>query len=777
MLRRIFLGVVAAIILVVCLAAVVAWRYYGVLDAIVVEKFNGRRWEFPSRVYSDSFLIYPGVDLKAAGFFDRLRRLNYREVSQGPLRKGDFRRTDSGLQIFLRDFVYLGETVRDRLVDLEMQGDVLTRLVDAASGEEIYSLQLQPEIITGLYQTEWEERRVVPLAEIPRRLIRAVLVTEDQRFYDHMGVDLVGMGRALVVDIESGRIVQGGSTLTQQLMKNFFLSEERTLRRKLLEAAMAIVAERRYSKNEILENYLNEIYLGQNGLQGIYGVWEASQFYFARSPGELSLAEAALLAGLIRAPNYYSPYKHPERAVERRNTVLRLLLNAGDVTAEEYASAAAEPLRTAPVHGGRNAAPYFVDFLKDELVQSYPPEVLTSEGLGIFTSLDLQMQKFAERAVREGLANLEKQYPKLKSDSAEQRVQACLVAIQPQTGEIKAMVGGRDYASSQFNRVVQGHRQPGSVFKPFVYLAAFEEARDSPDPVTPATEIEDEPFEWKYDAQTWSPANYHDRYLGEVRVRRALELSLNAATARLAHRSGIEPIRDLARRMGIRSDLPPYPSMVLGALEVSPFEIAQAYSVIADQGLRATARATKKVVDRDGHPIERNPVAVTRVVSPQAAYLVTHLMEGVLQRGTGQRARALGFTRPAAGKTGTTNESRDAWFAGFTPDLVAVVWVGFDQDRALGLTGAQAALPIWTRFMKDATAGYPPASFVPPAGVALVRIDPYTGALATPSCPQTIDEAFWKGQEPTAPCPLHGPLDDLPASPGRRDGAASSPYG
>jgi penicillin-binding protein 1B len=777
MLRRIFLGVVAAIILVVCLAAVVAWRYYGVLDAIVVEKFNGRRWEFPSRVYSDSFLIYPGVDLKAAGFFDRLRRLNYREVSQGPLRKGDFRRTDSGLQIFLRDFVYLGETVRDRLVDLEMQGDVLTRLVDAASGEEIYSLQLQPEIITGLYQTEWEERRVVPLAEIPRRLIRAVLVTEDQRFYDHMGVDLVGMGRALVVDIESGRIVQGGSTLTQQLMKNFFLSEERTLRRKLLEAAMAIVAERRYSKNEILENYLNEIYLGQNGLQGIYGVWEASQFYFARSPGELSLAEAALLAGLIRAPNYYSPYKHPERAVERRNTVLRLLLNAGDVTAEEYASAAAEPLRTAPVHGGRNAAPYFVDFLKDELVQSYPPEVLTSEGLGIFTSLDLQMQKFAERAVREGLANLEKQYPKLKSDSAEQRVQACLVAIQPQTGEIKAMVGGRDYASSQFNRVVQGHRQPGSVFKPFVYLAAFEEARDSPDPVTPATEIEDEPFEWKYDAQTWSPANYHDRYLGEVRVRRALELSLNAATARLAHRIGIEPIRDLARRMGIRSDLPPYPSMVLGALEVSPFEIAQAYSVIADQGLRATARATKKVVDRDGHPIERNPVAVTRVVSPQAAYLVTHLMEGVLQRGTGQRARALGFTRPAAGKTGTTNESRDAWFAGFTPDLVAVVWVGFDQDRALGLTGAQAALPIWTRFMKDATAGYPPASFVPPAGVALVRIDPYTGALATPSCPQTIDEAFWKGQEPTAPCPLHGPLDDLPASPGRRDGAASSPYG
>ncbi len=768
MLRRIFLGLLAAAILVVSVVAVVAWRYYGVLDAVVVEKFNGRRWEFPSRVYSDSFLIYPGLDLKAAGFFDRLRRLNYREVSEKPLRKGDFRHTDSGLEIYLRDFVYLGETVSDRLVDLEMKGDVLMRLVDATSGQEIYSLQLQPEVITGLYQTAWEERRVVPLAEIPRRLIRAVLVTEDQRFYDHIGVDLVGMARALVVDIEKGRIVQGGSTLTQQLMKNFFLSEERTLRRKLLEAAMAIVAERRYGKDQILENYLNEIYLGQNGLQGIYGVWEASQFYFARSPNELSLAEAALLAGLIRAPNYYSPYKHSERAIERRNTVLGLLLNAGDITAEEYASAAAEPLRIAPVHGGRNAAPYFVDFLKDELARSYPPEVLTSEGLGIFTSLDLQMQKFAERAVREGLADLEKQYPKLKSDAPEQRVQACLVAIQPQTGEIKVMVGGRDYASTQFNRVVQGHRQPGSVFKPFVYLAAFEEARDSPDPVTPATEIEDEPFEWSYDGQTWSPANYHDQYLGKIRVRRALELSLNAATARLAHRIGIEPIRELARRMGIQSDLPPYPSMVLGALEVSPFEIAQAYSVIADQGLRATARATKKVVDRDGRPVERNPVAVTRVVSPQAAYLVTHLMEGVIQRGTGERVRALGFTRPAAGKTGTTNESRDAWFAGFTPDLVAVVWVGFDQDRALGLTGAQAALPIWTRFMKDATAGYPPTSFQPPAGVALVRIDPYTGGLATPSCPQTIDEAFWKGQEPTTPCPLHAPLDDIPSSSERR---------
>ncbi len=757
MLRRSTLALVFLGLLAGCVAGVSAWLYIEHLQAIVVEKFRGRRWEFPSRIYSDSFLIYPGLNVNAGGALDRLRRLNYREATTGELHKGDFRRTQSGLDLFLRDFSYPGQSVRDRLVRIDLSGDTVTRLTDLTSGEELFSLQLEPEIITGLYQSSWEERRVVSLAEVPPLLVHAIITTEDQRFFTHHGIDAVGVMRALLVNLRSGHIVQGGSTLTQQLMKNFFLRQERTWRRKAVEATMAIIAERRYSKQEILEAYLNEIYLGQNGLQGIFGIWEGAQFYFARPPHELSLAETALLAGLIKAPNTYSPYRHPERAVQRRDTVLALLAQTGAITAAEYVAAITEPLRITPVHGGYNAAPYFVDFLQDELAREYPGEVLTSEGLEMFTTMDLHLQKLAERAVENGLAELESRYPQLTKNLPEQRVQGSLIAIRPQTGGIVAMVGGRDYQSTQFNRAVHAHRQPGSVFKPLVYLAAFEAAREADEPITPATVVEDGPFAWAYDTRVWRPSNYRDYYLGSVTVRRALELSLNTATARVAQRVGIDPIRDLARRMGMTSELPPYPSVVLGALEASPLEIAQAYTVIANQGLRAALRAVNKVVDRHGKPIERRPVEVFRAASPEATYMLTHIMEGVLDHGTGQGVRERGFSRPAAGKTGTTNDARDAWFAGFTPGLLAVVWVGFDQGAPLGLTGAQAALPIWTEFMKAATAASPPSSFLPPSGVALTRIDPYTGGVATPNCPKTITEAFWKGQEPTANCTKHPP--------------------
>lgn len=733
----------------------IGWLYVGQLEAVIAEKLSGHRWAFPSRVYSDGFLIYPGLDLTAAAVPERLQRLGYREVSATTLRKGDFRRTRTTLTLFLRDFPYPGEPAENHLLELRLHDDTVTRIEDARTGRELFSLLLEPELVTGLYRNTWEERREVSLAEVPPRLIQAILTTEDQRFFSHHGVDPIGILRAMWVNLRHGRIVQGGSTLTQQLMKNFFLTERRTWNRKFVEAAMALVAERRYSKNEILQNYLNEIYLGQNGLQGIFGIWEASQFYFARTPSELSLAETAMLAGLIRAPNAYSPYRDPKRARQRRNTVLALLLEAGVITLAEHDEAANEPLRVVRVRGSRNGAPYFVDYLREELVESYPPEVLTSEGLRVFTTLDMQLQRYANAAVAEGLAELERRYPSLKASRPENAVQACLIAIQPQTGEIKAMVGGRDYGRSQFNRAINALRQPGSVFKPFVYLTAFEQAATAENPVTPATILTDEPFEWRYDSRTWRPANYRDRYLGRVTARQALELSLNSATARLAHRVGLDPIRKLAHRMGISSDLPPLPSIVLGAQEVSPFEIARAYAVLANQGLRTVPRATRKVVDRNGHVIERHPVEMRRVTSPEAAYLVTHILEGVLDQGTGRAARQLGFDRPAAGKTGTTNEARDAWFVGFTPDLLTVVWVGFDEGKRLGLTGSVAALPIWARFMKAATAGSPVASFVTPPGVASVRIDPYTGGLATENCPDVIEEAFWKGQEPTLPCPVH----------------------
>ena len=742
-------------LLALLLAAIVAYPILRALDAQVVETLNGRRWDFPSRIYADAFLLYPGLDLAAAGFSERLQRLGYRRVDgDAALRKGDFRQRADGIDLVLHDPPTPGEAPSERAVHLAVDGPVLTTIRDLRSGEELFALSLEPEVVSGLFDTTWEARREVRLDTLPPLLPRAVIVVEDRRFYDHHGVDPIGILRAALANVRSGSVVQGGSTLTQQLIKNFFLSEERTMHRKAVEAAMALLAERRYEKNEILDAYLNEIYLGQNGVQGVFGVWEASRFYFARAPEELTVGEIALLAGMIRAPNIYSPFRSPERARARRDVVLGLLRDDGAIDEADYRAALAEPLRSAPPAVAANAAPYFVDFLRDELAGAYAPELLTTRGLDISTSLDVGMQQQAVAAVRDGLAELERRHPALSADPGRQ-VQAALVALRPQTGGVVAMVGGRDYATSQFNRVTQARRQPGSVFKPLVFLAAYERAQHDGQPFTARTELLDAPFDWAYDGQVWRPANYGNHYLGAVPVRTALEQSLNAATARLAEQTGLAAILDTAHQVGINSPLPAVPSVVLGAGEVTPFEIAQAYAVLANQGLRAEARAITKVVDRQGQIVERHPLTVERAVSPESAFLVTYLMKGVLDRGTGHAARQRGFTRPAAGKTGTTNDGRDAWFAGFTPELVAVVWVGFDDGAPLGLTGAEAALPIWTSFMLRATAASPPADFVPPAGVALVRIDPYTGGIATAQCPETLVEAFPRGSEPTSPCPQH----------------------
>lgn len=722
------------------------------LDRVLVEKFSGRRWDFPSKIYSDSTLLYPGVNLRALGLERRLERLGYREVGERVSRPGQYRRSAERLEIYLRPFPYAAGPSPARAVSVHTKGGRVVRIEDAVTGAELPSLELEPELVAGLYQDVWEQRRFLPLEKIPALLVHAVLAVEDQRFFEHHGIDPLGIARAFWTNLASGRIVQGGSTLTQQLVKNFFFGSERSFRRKFREAIMALLAERRYSKRKILETYLNEIYWGQNGPQGIFGVWEASRFYFRKEPSELSLPEAALLAGLIRAPNAYSPFRNPERARARRNHVLRLMHRRGILTKAQLREAEAAPLGVVPPPEERPDAPYFVDFLRRELLRNYPEETLVRDGLWILSTLDVEMQKAAERAVREGLEELERRYPRLAKSGAP--LEACLVALRPQTGEIKAMMGGRDYRQTQFNRVTQARRQPGSVFKPFVYLAALDHAPGR-SAVRPTTLLLDEPFTWEYDGRRWSPENYRSVFFGPVTVRTALERSLNAATARLARETGLERIRSVARRMGIESPLPLYPAMVLGAVDVTPLEVATAYAALANQGLRATPFAVRAVLDPSGKLVERRPVEIHQAVRPEVAYLVTHILEGVLDRGTGADVRRLGFLEPAAGKTGTTNDYRDAWFAGFTPDLVAVVWVGFDDNRPVGLTGAQAALPIWVRFMKEATAAYPSRPFQPPPGVRLVRIDPESGKLATERCPRSIEEAFLEGEEPVEPCPLH----------------------
>ncbi|MCX8073001.1 MAG: PBP1A family penicillin-binding protein [Candidatus Binatia bacterium] len=735
---------------------VIGWLYLQRLRTDLSVRFRNHTWRIASKVYADSYLVYPGIDVVAAGLRDRLFELGYEEHDEPPDRPGFFciSPADTWL-IYQRAFPPWRPN--GALIRLELSGSRLQRIVHATTGEELPTLELEPALLSGLYAEEWEERRIVSVEEVPPLLVQAILDTEDRRFFEHRGIDVYGILRALWANLRAQRVVEGGSTLTQQLMKNFFLDDERTLRRKLQEAMMAFLIEREFSKEEILENYLNEIYLGQRGAQAIHGVWEASQFYFGKTPRELTVAEIAMIAGLIRGPNLYSPHRDPDRALRRRNHVLGRMLRAGHIDEQTYQKAVAEPLRTAPYVLRTRDAPYFSDFVRRQLAELYPPDILFNEGLRVFTTLDLHLQRLAEEAVAQGLTRLEYAHRRLRAAAEEgDALQACLLAIQPQTGFIRAMVGGRDYRSSQFNRCTQALRQPGSVFKPIIYAAALRVTRQDPEPLLPTTQIDDTPFTWTYDGRTWTPSNYERRYLGVVTMRTALEQSLNAATARLAFQVGLPEIITTARDLGISSPLPPYPAVVLGAAEVSPFEIAQAYSVFANGGVRTRPLALRRVSDRSGVPLERSMIEVESVLPPDTAFLVTHMLTGVLDRGTAASARRLGFRGIAAGKTGTTNDYQDAWFVGYTPELLTVVWVGFDSQRPVGLSGARAALPIWVEFMKQATAGLPASDFIPPPNVRLVRIDPESGALATEDCPEVVVEAFYADHVPLHPCPLHG---------------------
>ena len=682
----------------------------------VTEKFEGQKWRFPSKVYSDSYLLYVGINLRLDDLAEKLRRLGYYETQSAAKSKGEYRiaKADGAVDIFLHDFSYPTEQVKGFPVRIVLQGNFVSRIEDPINGKEMFSLELEPELVTGLYERIWQERRVVKLSEVPPLLIKSILAIEDERFYSHHGVDPIGVLRAMWVNLRSFSFQQGGSTLTQQLMKNFLLTDERTLTRKIPEAVMALIAERKYSKDVILENYLNEIYLGQRGSQGIFGVWEAAQFYFSKPLSDLTVGESALLAGLIRAPNRLSPYKSADAATKRRNVVLAKLLDDQIISRKQYDAALREKLPQRALAKVTNDAPFYVDYLRRELEQNYSNDVLTQEGLRIFTSLDLQLQRIADHALTEGLKKLEASHPALKKKGADDSLEGAIIVLRPQTGEIKAMIGGRNYQRSQFNRVFQARRQPGSIFKPFVYLAALMYGGQSGVRYTPDTVLNDSQFTWSYDGQEWQPSNYNNEYFGAVTFRRALESSLNSATGRVAQDVGIRRVRDLARRLGIQSPLPAVPSLALGSAEVTPLEVAVAFSTLANNGVRTRPLAVKQVIDQNTKVLEKRDVRVEQVVSPQLANAMNQLLKGVLDRGTATGARRLGFTRPAAGKTGTTNDYKDAWFVGYTPDLLAVVWVGFDGQSKLNLSGAEAALPIWTEFMKAATASMPVTDFVGP---------------------------------------------------------------
>jgi len=691
-----------------------AWYLKGLEDT-VTEKFEKPFLSFPSKIYSDSYLLYVGINVRIEDLTEKLRRLGYFESSAPPKRKGEYRVVGpSAVEIFLHDFDFPTEHRQGVPVRIALQGSMIARIENLVTGKDLFDLELEPELVTGLYERIWQERKLVKLPDVPPLLVKAILAVEDERFYSHNGIDPIGIMRAMWVNFRSMSFQQGGSTLTQQLMKNFFLSDERTLSRKIPEAIMALIAERKYPKETILQNYLNEIYLGQKGSQGIFGVSEAAQFYFAKPLSDLTVAESALLAGLIRAPNRLSPYRSTDAATKRRNVVLAKLLDDRIITRKQYDTAVGEKLPDRALVKVTNDAPFYVDYLRRELDENYSNAVLTKEGLRIFSSLDLQLQRKAERALVEGLKKLEETHPALRRKGENDSLEGAIIVIRPQTGEIKAMVGGRNYQKSQFNRVFQAKRQPGSIFKPFVYLAALMYGGQSGVRYTPETVINDSQFTWNYDGKEWQPNNYNNEYFGAVTFRRALESSLNSATGRVAQDVGIRRIRDVARRLGIQSPLPAVPSLALGAAEVTPLEVAVAFSTIANGGVRTRPLAVKLVMGQNAQPLEKRDVRVEQVINPQLAHMMNYILKGVLDRGTATAARRMGFTRPAAGKTGTTNDYKDAWFVGYTPDLLAVVWVGFDGQSKLNLSGADAALPIWTAFMKSATASMPVTDFVAP---------------------------------------------------------------
>ncbi len=703
----------------------------------------------PVLLFGSPFLLKPGLSVEGSRLEERLARLGYRPAGGETLAPGEYRIAQEAVDVYLHDDPE--RFVQSTLVRLTLEDGRIDQLLSMPLSDPIPPVLLEPPLLGGLRGASRQVRQWVPLVTMPDRLIEAVLAIEDRRYYRHIGVDPRAIARALWANLRSGEVVQGGSTITQQLAKNLFYSNQRTAPRKIKEALAALILERKYKKDEILESYLNEIYLGQVGSVSIYGVGEAARWYFGKSVQDLTLAEAALLAGMIKAPNAYTPLKNPTLAKERRDLVLARLREQGSLSDQDWEAAAQQPVRVKVAPVTFADAPYFVDFLirlaSDAEGEPFPP------GTRILTTLDHVTQRLAEEAVERGLARLEAAHPSLKR--AKVPLQAALVALDPKTGAILCMVGGRDYRQSQFNRAVQARRQAGSLFKPFVYLAAFEAGSRNGSPLTSASLIADEPLSLPAGHAEWTPQNHDRRFRGPVTVRAALEQSLNVPAIRVAQAVGVQPIIRVARQLGIHSPLEPNLSLALGTSEVSLLEMTTAFGALAQNGWFVSPTPIQTVTADDGRSLWHGIPERRQAVSPAAAYVMTSLLKGVIERGTAVTAKRAGITIPVAGKTSTTDSTHDAWFVGYTPELAVGVWVGFDDSSELGLTGAQAALPIWADFVHQVIPLDSP-DFTIPSGIITRNVDPKTGQLATSKCPESVEEVFIEGTEPTAYCALHG---------------------
>jgi penicillin-binding protein 1B len=751
--RRWVLFVGVALIGPLLLLAGVIGYYYVTFSRDIDRRLHGELERTLPRVYARPLELARGQALGERELIDRLNDLGYAQRARLE-RPGEFIVVRDAVALIPRAGTAQGRTVRVTFARQAARAIARHRVDDLeVAGDDRPRVTLDAPLITALITTGREKRRKVPLATIPRRMVQAVLAIEDRRFYDHPGVDVIASVGAVFTNAFGDKpYLVGGSTLTQQLVKNLLLTREKTLKRKLKEQVMAVVVETRLSKDEILELYLNDVDLGQRGSFAIRGVAEAARLFFGKDIANLTLAEAATIAGVIQSPSRLSPFRHPQRARDRRNVVLQAMAEAEYISTDAAQRTAREPL--APMARALEAeAPYFVDLVAETLNQQYPRLLTTDRPVDVHTTLDLHLQRLAQESVREGLSRLDQQLSKRRRPRT---AQAALVAIDPRTGEILTLVGGRSYNQSQYNRAISSRRQPGSVFKPFVYLAAFEQAvEEGRTDLTPATVVTDEPTTFAFDQQLYNPGNYGDEYDGPITLRRALAFSRNVATVKVAEAAGYDHVAALWRRIGIGTAPRPYPSIALGVFEATPHEIASAYTLFPNGGVVRPLHAIARVTSGNQELAKPKAPGARRVARADTTFLVTNMMRSVLNEGTGAGARSAGFTLDAAGKSGTTNDLRDAWFVGFTPELLTVVWVGLDDNQPLGLSGTQAALPIWTTFMSRALSGRANQVFSVPGGVTFVEIDRDTGQIAQPGCPRIIREAFLAGMEPTESCDLH----------------------
>jgi penicillin-binding protein 1B len=728
-------------LLLIAVAGLAGVLYAIHLDGTVRQKFEGKRWALPARVFARPLELYAGRALSAEALRGELERLKYRPV-KSPSSAGTYAGSGGRFIVHTRPFRFWDGSEPERVLDIRIENGRVTWLKDATGGADPPLVRLGAVLIASIYPTHHEDRVLIRSQDLPPLMVDTLLAVEDRDFYDHWGVDPWAIARAMWRNLRAGGVVQGGSTLTQQLVKNFYLTDERTLARKINEAFMAVLLELHYSKGEILEAYANEIFLGQDGNRAIHGFGLASRFYFNRRLEELGIAETALLVALIKGPSYYDPRRYPERAMARRNLIIDTLQEQNLIGVEKAAAAKKAPLGVNS-KGGRPAGAYpaYLQLVRRQLQRDYREEDLRSEGLLIFTTLDPLVQTAAEEAVSKGVPKLEGSRG-FKAGTLES---AAVVASASQ-GEVLALVGGRDPSYAGFNRALEAVRPIGSLIKPAIYLTALSD----PQRYNLVTLLTDSPVSLRAgDGKLWQPQNYDRKTHGLVPLYRALAKSYNLATVNLGLDLGVDQVVETLGDLGVQRAVSAVPAMLLGSVSLTPVEVAQVYQTLAAGGFRAPLRAIREVLDASGRPLNRYPLAVEPAADAPAVFLTTWAMQQVVQQGT---AASLKKRLPAgltvAGKTGTTNGLRDSWFAGFSGDKVTVVWVGRDDNKPTRLTGASGALRIWGDIMT--TVGNQPLPEFTPDGVEEIRVDPGNGLLADAGCGRAMTIPFAAEGMPTA---------------------------